>query len=271
MVPSVRIEPSESPTGPSPVVDGRTARGVRTRDAIVDACIALVDRGDLRPTAPRIAQQAGVSVRSVFQHFDDLETLFAAVGERVVQRLSRLIVPVDPRLPLDDRIERLVRQRALLLEVVTPVRRAAMVHSVGSAEISRMFEIGHRFLRQQVATVFGPELADAGDAAGDLLDGLDVALAWSTWDTLRQLGHRSEDDARRVQEWMVRAALHAVEQTRGRADGRGRGPSGSQKGEQERTSTASLRFSAPIGDESARGGRLSAEPASTEDAPHGAD
>src|SRR5947209_6478164 len=132
-------------------VDGRTARAMRTREAIVDACISLVDDGDLRPTAPRIASRAGVSVRSVFQHFADLETLFAAVGERVVERLASLVVPIDSKLDLDQRITTLVRQRSLLLEVVTPVRRAALVHAVGSAEINRMFQEGHDFLRAEVA------------------------------------------------------------------------------------------------------------------------
>ena len=69
-------------------IDGRTARSQRTRSAIVAACIELVEEGDLRPTAPRVAERAGVSVRSVFQHFDDLEGLFAAVGDRVRMTLT---------------------------------------------------------------------------------------------------------------------------------------------------------------------------------------
>src|SRR5687768_11953208 len=80
-------------------LDGRTRRAQRTRAAIVDACIGLVEDGDLRPTAPRIAERAGVSVRSVFQHFVDLESLFAAVADRWVERLAVLVVPVDPELP----------------------------------------------------------------------------------------------------------------------------------------------------------------------------
>ncbi|HEY4377791.1 MAG TPA: TetR/AcrR family transcriptional regulator, partial [Acidimicrobiales bacterium] len=179
-------------------VDGRTARGLRTRDAIVDACIGLIDEGDLKPTAPRIAARAGVSVRSVFQHFSDLETLFAAVGARVVERLAGLVVPIDPALDLDARVEALVRQRALLLEVITPIRRAALVHAADSREINRMFQAGHDFIRGEVAGVFAPELAAAGPVASDLLDALDVALAWSTWETLRALDHRSEEEARRV-------------------------------------------------------------------------
>src|SRR5437870_4843088 len=67
--------------------DGRTARGQRTRAAVVDALLALLEEGDLRPPAPRIADRAGVSLRSVFQHFADRETLFAAVAAAQLERM----------------------------------------------------------------------------------------------------------------------------------------------------------------------------------------
>ena len=57
-----------------------------------------------------------------------------------------------------------------------------------------------------------------------------------------------------------------VDAVRGRADRRGRGPSGPlTEGEQERTSTASLP-SAPSGDENSPDGRLSAHPVGPDDA-----
>lgn len=110
------------------LIDGRTARAVRTKDAIVDACLELIDGGDLRPTGPRIADRAGVSVRSIFQHFDDLDALFAAVGDRVTLRVSGLIGRIDPSSPLADRVDVFVAQRTEILEVLTPVLRAALVH-----------------------------------------------------------------------------------------------------------------------------------------------
>ena len=63
-------------------LDGRAARALRTRNRVVDALLDLVDEGDLRPSAADVARRAGVSLRSVFQHFDDLETLFRVAGER---------------------------------------------------------------------------------------------------------------------------------------------------------------------------------------------
>ena len=60
-------------------IDGRTARAVRTRDGLVDATIALVEEGDLRPTAPRIAERAGVSKPVLYQHFPGKLDLYLAL------------------------------------------------------------------------------------------------------------------------------------------------------------------------------------------------
>src|SRR3954471_3880196 len=99
-------------------IDGRTARAVRTRAAIVDATLSLIDEGDLRPTGPRIAERAGVSVRSIFQHFDDLDALFAAVGQKVTLRVASLIRPIDPSASLQERSHELVDQRTQVLEAL---------------------------------------------------------------------------------------------------------------------------------------------------------
>ena len=66
---------------PAATQDGRTARAERTREKVVDAVLELLDGGDVRPTAERIAKRAGVSERTVFQHFADREALFGAVGD----------------------------------------------------------------------------------------------------------------------------------------------------------------------------------------------
>lgn len=189
-------------------IDGRTARALRTREAIVDASIALVDEGDLRPTAPRIAGRAKVSVRSVFQHFDDLEGLYAAVGDRLVERLSHVVMTVDESLPLEERIGEVVRQRVILLEAITPVRRAATVHAPFSAEVSKRLKAGHDFMRGEVERVFDVELRGrSADDRAQLLDALDTALSWASWDNLRSLNGRSSDEALDVLVRMVTAIV----------------------------------------------------------------
>ena len=107
--------------------DGRTVRAERTRQALVDALFALLDEGELRPTAERIAKRAGVSERSVFQHFPDREALFEAVARQQYERVFSQLEPVDPSLPLTERIDAFVAQRARLLEESSSVRRAALL------------------------------------------------------------------------------------------------------------------------------------------------
>ena len=64
------------------VVDGRRARSERSKQAIIDASLALMEEGNLIPTAQQISDKAGVGIRSFFRHFEDMETLFATIDEQ---------------------------------------------------------------------------------------------------------------------------------------------------------------------------------------------
>jgi AcrR family transcriptional regulator len=199
-------------------LDGRTVRSQRTRESIVDATIGLIDEGDLRPTAPRIAARAGVSVRSVFQHFADLESLHAAVAERLVERVACLVLPVDTALPLQDRLARFVRQRAQLLEAITPIRRAAEVHGPFSAEITARLRDGQRFLYEEVLRAFAPELAQVPEEErAEVADALDACLSWSTWYGLRAARGRDPASAQRVVRRLARSVLQSSREAIGPA------------------------------------------------------
>ena len=197
---------------PAAPIDGRAARAVRTREAIVDATVALVEEGDLRPTAPRIAERAGVSVRSVFQHFDDLPALHTAVVDRVVERLAKLVVPIDPDLPLEARVASFVGHRADLFDAVTPFRRAAAVHGPFAPEIREALARGNAYLRDEISEAFAPELAAAPDGERrELTDALAAATSWPVWDSLRVEAGHDPDRARASVVRLVRSLLHACD------------------------------------------------------------
>ena len=90
-------------------------------------CAAVRADGELRPTAERIAERAGVSERSVFQHFPDREALFEAVARQQYEQVVTGTVPVDASRPLAERIDEFALRRAAVLEQITPVRRAALL------------------------------------------------------------------------------------------------------------------------------------------------
>jgi AcrR family transcriptional regulator len=170
-------------------IDGRTARAQRTRAAIVDAHLALLASGDLKPTGERIAEAAGVSLRTLWTSFKDMETLFAAAGERLIERELAVYQPIDPALPRHARIAAFCAQRATMLEILAPAARAAVVREPFSAALrrNRAVELGR--VRAELSALFAAELTAAGERHDELLDALMVASTFAAWSVLRdQLG-----------------------------------------------------------------------------------
>lgn len=163
-------------------LDGRAQRGLRNRAAIVDAMLQLYAEGVLRPTAREVAQRAGVSLRGVFLHFDDVESLREAVAEEQIRRSADLLGPIDAQLPLQQRIELVVDQRRRLHEFVTPVRRAALLSVHESPAIAARLRWVNQRLRADLARLFAAELATLPDHS---LDALDLLLSWDAWNRLR--------------------------------------------------------------------------------------
>ena len=192
-------------------VDGRNARGERTRAAVASALLALLEAGHIQPTAAEIAERARVSLRSVFQHFEDMESLYAAVADAQMERLGHFISQEIAEGPLVSRVTAFVERRSELLETVTPVRRAAILQEPFSQELAGRLRSAHDMARSELERTFVPELASipAGERA-DAVWALDVATNWSAWDTSRRMNGLSIEDSKRVMERMIVALLKEV-------------------------------------------------------------
>jgi TetR/AcrR family transcriptional regulator of autoinduction and epiphytic fitness len=187
--------------------DGRTVRAERTRQALVDALLALLDEGQLQPTAERIAERAGVSERSLFQHFADREALYQAVAVQQYERIVPTLEPIDVSLPLPERIAAFVEQRARLLETVTPVRRAALLLEPESEVVAGWLQSTRRQKAREVERVFRAELEEVDQSRrGVLLAALVSASAWTSWEALRAHQRLSAERSRAV----MRATLSAL-------------------------------------------------------------
>lgn len=166
--------------------DGRTVRAERTRQALVDALLGLLDSGVLSPTAAAIAQRAGVSERSLFQHFPDREALFEAVARQQFERVMPTLRPVDASLPLAERIDQFTRQRARLYELIGGVRRAALLIEHESPAVAGWLTTARRAKAAEAERVFRRELeAIPADEREPVRAALIAACAWPAWDSLR--------------------------------------------------------------------------------------
>lgn len=174
---------------------------------------ALTQTGVLRPTARQISEQAGVSLRTVWQHFSDLESLLAEAGKRDLEIALGYGGRIETGLPLTDRITALVDQRARLFEDITPVWRAGRLQEPFSPQIAasraRLMEHG----RRQLERLFAAELAECPQATrGTLLSALELASCWTAWDALRD-GQRLSCDQARTTVITVLTALLATRPT----------------------------------------------------------
>ena len=172
--------------------DGRAARGQRTREAIVEAFLSLIEEGVVRPSMEEVAARAGVSRRAIFHHFgpDALagtrESLPSAAWDRQAERIAAIVQHLPDSGPLDARLDAFVAQRARVLEFVTPVRRAAVQWEPFSAGVAERLEGIRALKRAEVERVFAPELALRPEPERtEVLSALAAAAAWTAWETLR--------------------------------------------------------------------------------------
>ncbi|MEO6604669.1 MAG: TetR/AcrR family transcriptional regulator [Aeromicrobium sp.] len=169
-----------------PNTDGRVARGERTRDAIVAAHTALLLEGVLKPTAKVIAERAGVSVRTLWANFKDLEALLIETTGYWMAADDELREVVDPDLPLDERVIAFSAQRARRLENIAPAARSAALGEPFSPALDRSHKAHVDRLRSEIEALFAREIASAADSEREGLKyALIVAASWPTWHLLR--------------------------------------------------------------------------------------
>ena len=189
-------------------IDGRLARSARTRHAVVDALLDLLNEGDLRPTAARIAERAGVSLRIVFHHFDDLEAIYSELADRQAERVKPLTAPISVALPFARRVEKFAAQRGRLLETLSPVRRSAVLMEPFRPALAKRLKHARDLMRAAAIAAFAPELSKlAADEKRATIAALDVATSWVAWEQMRRHQGLSETEARTVMATTIRALL----------------------------------------------------------------
>lgn len=175
--------------------DGRVLRGARNHEAIVQALYELVREGTLQPTAERVAERAGVGTRTVFRQFEDLETLYRSLGERVRAEVLSLVDATPPSGDLEADLQVIVARRARIFGYIAPFRRAGGLVRHTSAYLQALDTMLARALHAGLTAIVGPHLEDDG---GDTLEALDLLLSFESWERLREQRRLSGKRAERV-------------------------------------------------------------------------
>ena len=167
--------------------DGRRARRDRNRDAVVDALLTLYREGKLNPSSDEIASRAGLSPRSLFRYFDDIDDLCQAAITRQQDQVRHLFeFEVSLTSPLADRISLVVDHRVRLFDTVSAAGLVARLRAPFQPILAAQISESRSYLRSQIKRAFKPELAAMqGNGASSVLAAIDVLCSFEAFQLMR--------------------------------------------------------------------------------------
>ena len=181
-------------TLPEPPIDGRRARRERSRVAVIDAVFTLVRNGKVPPTAEDVAEQAGVSVSSIFRNFDGLDDMQREAFDVFRERYVHLFDPmVDTDAPRSERVAKHVRARLDLLTVAGPMMQIARQRALDYQPMAEGVGRGRSQLSDQARAHFASEAAQLSPAgAANLLAVIDAMTSPEAYEVLQAAHGRSD-------------------------------------------------------------------------------
>lgn len=196
-------------TIPSSAIDGRSLRRERNRQEIVDALLQLIESGETEISAALIAQKAGLSERSIFRYFDDVDDLYRSVCDLSISKeIEFALIDEAGTGSLDTRIENLVNQRVRIYTMNENIAPAARAFALKNQVIKNQLVLGRKFLRNQIKTQFAPELNQFDKAQQQVVVAtIDALTTFENYDMMRSDQKMSVQAIKSILTEAIRKAL----------------------------------------------------------------
>lgn len=174
--------------------DGRRLRSSRSRERIVHAMIELVRAGEMSPAAARVAEKANVGLRTVFRHFEEMETLnreiSAVIEAEIMPLIEKPFQGKGWRAQFDDLLDR----RAHIYERIMPLKIAGSIQRFRSKFLMEDYNRFVRMEREGLKRVLPQKIM--GDTV--LFQAIEMMTGFEAWRRLRQDQGLSSKDALNV-------------------------------------------------------------------------
>lgn len=164
-------------------VDGRTMRRNRNRTAVITALLDMVREGDLHPGAAEIAERAGVSHRSIFRYFDDLDDLVRTTIDQAFRDAAPISSIPDLGVgALEERIAAMVDARLTLFAHVDGPMQLARMRSYTIPSIDDEIASIAEYFREQLHQHFALELSGIDRPEREfIVDGILVITSYDSY------------------------------------------------------------------------------------------
>ena len=197
-------------------MNGKQKQRVRTRNAILDALADVIaEAGGLEFSIQQVADRAGVTHRTVYNHFPTREALRDGLAERVEELLGATgRRRPDAGTPSIESLAPMVAESYALFESCAPAVRASVILTLasrGPTQLAKRRTDAFRKIVRQGLPANAPVPADEATAA------VRMFLSTIGWHVLTEHLGLSPTKAAATAEWAIRVLLNsAARETRTR-------------------------------------------------------
>jgi AcrR family transcriptional regulator len=184
-------------------VDGRRKRSEDSRARIVAAMLELVQAGEMAPGAEQVAAHAGVGLRTVFRHFNDMDSLYREMSLAIEAEIMEVAAKPLKGETWREKLSDMIARRSGAFEKMAPYQRAAAVHRHRSPYLAAGHDRFTATCRAYLTAILPKDIV----SQPSLMEGLDLMLSFETWSRLRGEQSLPARRARAVVEDMVQRLL----------------------------------------------------------------
>ncbi len=160
--------------------DGRLLRTQRSRQVIVDSAFELMEDDAVMPTAQAVADRAGVTIRTLFRHFPEMDLLYRELHELTFKAYGKEYQKGDKTGTLEQRVS------SAVVTFTNAYSKLRNVFLVTKSMIRTSDFLRENYARTQKRLSkrlldWLPELAEMPD---DTHDAVDALLSFEFWHRL---------------------------------------------------------------------------------------
>lgn len=183
--------------------DGRRLRSNRSRQLIIESMLELIKQGNLVPTARQVADHANVGIRSVFRHFEDMESIFETASELCHTEYRGLFIGGDRSGSLQERILHATECHANAYETMSNMILSGSARQWNSEVLQKSYIAYQHQLRRDLDEWL-PELESLTESKRQAVDGI---ASFEMWHRLRNIQSLDKTDSIKIIVEMLKALI----------------------------------------------------------------
>lgn len=196
----------EAIAGEDPHPDGRRERSRSSRRRIIEAMMSLVAEGDVNPSAAKVAEKAGVGLRTVFRHFDEKDSIYREIDELLWTVHGPTFEAPFRSETWKEQLLEMIERRARTYEEIAPFRIASSLQRYSSPTLMETYRFLLKKESEHLHLILPAHILRDERRARAIL----LAVSFDSWRLFRQDEDLSTEKTVEVLQQLLRDILEQI-------------------------------------------------------------